>query len=410
MKIKKNKLFLFLPILYILGYWRLLPSLSVGQFFVKTIIGLAGLLFLLLKNGVRRSPYMSFAKKYLLLYGLALIVGVTITWMNYRYTLSDLVLAVYPYTYAFLAFPIIYCFIKDNGYERYTSQLIDIAVVLLLIKTVVWFLYNYLGIELFPRLLFEFSAWTRSGMQRMFSGFLVGIILSFSFTHGFYFEKRMKYKFMFAFIAFFLIFETQYRYQIASAGISVLFMYFYGSKSSQQKMNKFFLLVPILLIVYSCGAFDKLIESFAVTGSYGNSTSARLLALNSFWNQMTNRKAFLGLGLLVDSNFLAESILKYEYGVYYLEDLGIVGGFFRFGILSILQYGFLFVGAVKVCIKTLKNHNRRNSIFIIGVTSYMIISCLALNIFDGQRAFDVPVYIALISYINGIITYKERGD
>ena len=164
MKIKKNKLLLFLPILYVFGYWRLLPTISVGQFFVKTIIGLSGLLFFIFKTGIRKSSYMSFAKRYLLVYSLVLITGIIITWINYRYTLSDLVLAVYPYTYAFLAFPIIYCFIKDKGYERYTSQLIDIAVVLLLIKTALWFLYNFIGIEMFPRLLFEFSAWTRNGM------------------------------------------------------------------------------------------------------------------------------------------------------------------------------------------------------------------------------------------------------
>ena len=31
-----------------------------------------------------------------------------------------------------------------------------------------------------------------------------------------------------------------------------------------------------------------------------------------------------------------------------------------------------------------------------------MLSCLAMNIFDGQRAFDVPFYLSIFSYVSGL--------
>ena len=92
---------------------------------------------------------------------------------------------VYIYFWLFLFYPIIYILVCNNGKKRLIYAICGWTIVALLLKTMVWLLYNYLHKDVMHYLLFEFgSEWIRNGFQRIpatcFSGVLVcGMLYAF---------------------------------------------------------------------------------------------------------------------------------------------------------------------------------------------------------------------------------------
>ena len=78
------------------------------------------------------------------------------------------------------------------------------------------------------------------------------------------------------------------------------------------------------------------------------------------------------------------------------------------GLLAFWTYGYFVYLAIGSSFRILKDGNSRGTaVLVISAVSYALLSCLAMNIFDGQRAFDVPFYLALFSYAYGCAQKKE---
>lgn len=101
-----------------------------------------------------------------------------------------------------------------------------------------------------------------------------------------------------------------------------------------------------------------------------------------------------------------------QWSIYYLDDLGMLGTFVQIGLFTIVTHIFLFIKAVQVTIKCFKQENKDYLLYSLGLTIYLIGSCLLLNIFDKQRIFDVPVYLAIYSFldarVSGIFSNKKH--
>lgn len=282
---------------------------------------------------------------------------------------------------------------------------------LLGIKFITWYLYNFKGMTVFSGLLFQYSeGWTRNGFMRMDTGALFGIVLCVTLYYCFV-KKQLLYWLVLAFLYIYLIFVTQYRFQLIVTIVLTAYGYYCSTDSHRKKNIKLMAISFIIIAFVLFGGLDYILNLFSLNGMDGGSTAARLLTIDHYWSLIKEKNAILGVGFLSAYTNKAFSILRRsDTDRFWLEDLGILGGIFTFGILSLLLYGKLFFDSMK---RTFASHRIRK---IEGgddclkkcVVVYMILSCILLNIFDAQRMWCMPFYLSVIYFVqNSLKTQKQ---
>ncbi|MEO5298276.1 hypothetical protein [Enterococcus cecorum] len=94
-------------------------------------------------------------------------------------------------------------------------------------------------------------------------------------------------------------------------------------------------------------------------------------------------------------------MMRNPWSIYYLDDLGLLGTFFQMGIFILVTHGYLFYKTINVTLRSFKYADKQDFLFLLGLTIYIIVSNILLNTFDIQRLFDLPFYLAIISYYDG---------
>lgn len=398
-----------------LGYPLLTKNEVLGNNVIRYIVSLLGLVMAIYvsittEGDEELGPYFSKLRRYLA--GYIPIVVFTTLWtaVFYDYSLDTILRVITPYTYIFFAYPLIFIFKRDGGPLRLLKVVALLVVGILICKAISWYCYNYSGKLVFERLLFEYEDWFRGGLQRVNAGFLIGILLAVAMCSIVDRRARILQIVILAGLVFFTLYVSAYRYQMLSVIAACVFgLFFVSHRSGIGLLQRTVIIIVIALIVtsnYSQAFFD----TFSTTNSVmSQSTQIRIDNVLHYWNILTNNCSVLGLGLLTSSNSQAAAMMTYGVNhVYWLEDIGILGEFFRFGLLAFWTYGYFVYLAIASPFRILKDGDSRGTaVLVISAASYALLSCLAMNIFDGQRAFDVPFYLALFSYVYGCAQKKE---
>ena len=214
-------------------------------------------------------------------------------------------------------------------------------------------------------------------------------------------KKQLFYWIMLAFIYFYLIFVTQFRFQIIVSIVITVYCYYYASNSSKKKAIRLMIISLAIIIFILSGGLDYLLGLFSLNGAEKGSTEARLLTIEHYWSLIKRKNAILGVGFLSSYTSKAFDILRRsDTDRFWLEDLGILGGFFTFGVMALALYGKLFSVSIKKVIDPCSDRmtNYESCIFVKSIVLYMIISCVLLNIFDAQRIWGVPFYLSIIFF------------
>ena len=246
----------------------------------------------------------------------------------------------------------------------------------------------------------------------MDTGALFGIVLCVTLYYCFV-KKQLLYWLVLAFLYVYLIFVTQYRFQIIVTIILTAYGYYCSTDSNRKKNIKLMAISIIIIAFVLFGGLDYLLNLFSLNSKDGGSTAARLLTIDHYWSLIKEKDAILGVGFLSAYTNKAFSILRRsDIDRFWLEDIGILGGIFTFGILSLLLYGKLFFDSIK---RTFASHRIRK---IEGgddclkkcVVVYMILSCTLLNIFDAQRMWCMPFYLSIVYFAqNSQKTINRKG-
>ncbi len=372
----------------------------------------AVLVLLMTRNHPEIKAYFRTAAFYLILYVPIIMFSALFTKLSYDYSTKSLLYVVIPYLYIFFCFSIIYVFYKAGQTEDFSRTISRIVLVILFIKTLCWVLYTFFEIELFPNLLFEYEGWTRDGQIRLDTGYLFSFAFSFYISLSIKSKKKLVPLMALLFLFLFMAIISKGRFQLATMVFTAAIAFVFLARTSTKARNTVLLLGVAAMVFVCSGAFEKVLYSFSLSSQYGSSTEARLQTISHFWDLMIDRKAILGLGLLDTSNPAAFALLYKAttyWGatvLYYLTDIGILGGFFTFGLLSIPLYGTLFFFGIRTCIRAFRQRTEGYEL-LVPLIVYMITSCLLLNIFDLSRALDVPFYLAVISYMDAKTKIKE---
>ena len=398
-----------------LRYLLLLPaSWQLGAWFERGVVACAGvvLAFLTLLVGGKNNNFIKHCKwlfRYLIPLGIVLLFSTIYTAYLYNYSLHNIVLALIPYTYVLFAIPLIYIFYQDRTIFRFLWIVAILQLIILVCKSFGWYFYNFkVGNTFFQALTLEFDDWSRNGLQRVECGQLFSLTLMLTVYYGFKQGIRMRYMFILAGMLLYLIFIFQVRFQTTVSIISIFIMLYFMYNKKKLRWQMRMLLIVALIIILGSGVIGWLLESASSVGVYAGSSTARISTMEHYFGIMAEKRSFLGLGLLQASNQQAAQIIyKNAWSNYYLDDIGIFGGIVRFGILSVIVYGWLFVLSLKTCWRCYKNQNYKYLPFLLGMSVYMIISCIILNFYDWQRSYALAFYLAIISFIDEQLRIKE---
>lgn len=408
------KVIIYIVTLYILGFDKIiaLPGNSFAYDILIAMLGIILALYVIEKscsNQNLRTQCESLSN-YLKIYLIIILIAMTCSMIAYRYSLTQLLIITRKYFYVFYAYPIMYIFSIDEDIFKFTNRIYWISLLLLVIKASVWYLYNFKGITVFYDLLFQYSEdWTRNGFMRMDAGALFGITLCLTLYYCLA-KKQLFYWIILVFLYLYLIFITQFRFQIIVSVILTVYCYYRATDSRKKKTVRLMIISLVIIMFILLGGLDYVLNLFSVSGAQGSSTEARLLTIDHYWNFMKKKNAIWGVGFLSTYTSEAFDILrKSDTDRFWLEDLGILGGFFTFGVMSLLLYGELFYNSIKKVVFSRNNRiiNYELDVFAKCIVVYMMLSCVLLNIFDAQRIWGVPFYLSIIFFYKENLSKKQ---
>ena len=409
------KVILFVVAMFMLEYFNMFfPSISVSVSRItlgSTAILLALITLLFSANNPTMKHQLRFANLFFMLYIPVVLVSAVLSFVWYKYSFSSILPVCAPFFYPLYAYPLIYIFSWDNTYEKYLKKIVALVLIMLALKAFSWYMYNYRGTVFFSNLLFKHDeGWVRNGMLRVDTGALYGIALCY-LLFIFFARKKHRGALLAGGMILFAVFITQYRYLEIVIILVGLIIYLTSSVSDKKKLIRILILSALVLVFIAVGGLDAILSSFSVDNSEtGSSTSARIETIDFFWSLMNGTRFFFGFGYLSTySTTAVELITRSATEVYWLEDIGILGGFYMFGLMSLLIYLPLFYRSVKACAVSVKN-KCSDKAFLSAIVGYMLISCIMLNIFDRQRVFDTAFYISLISFISANDELSIQND
>lgn len=405
---------------FMVGVPLLFPIEIIGSSAQRIIIILVSILLcipILSDKNTELKREFKFLNQYFFLYILVIIIMVYFSRMTYGYSWDQLVKGILlEYLLPIAAFPIIFIFHTDNSIKGFLSLVSKIVLFMLFIRMFSWVMYNFRGQIYFSRLLFQYEEWIRDGFQRIESGMLYGITLVFVAVQSL--NNRMKgliYKCLLAFMILFLLVVTRVRFQTFISVLTVGAIYsFYKTKTKGGFLLKTLLFICLFgMLIFNSQLLETFVDKISTSGQYGASTAVRFQGVDHYLSVMAQKNAYFGLGFLLKGNYAVNTLMaRNQWSIYYLDDLGMLGTFVQIGLFTIVTHIFLFIKAVQVTIKCFKQENKDYLLYSLGLTIYLIGSCLLLNIFDKQRIFDVPVYLAIYSFldarVSGIFSNKKH--
>ncbi|MGT2927598.1 hypothetical protein [Streptococcus danieliae] len=397
-----------LAVLFMLGFFRLFNMSIIGVYTQQLII-VAFSTFMCLHGVLIQDPFLrkenAFLNRYFIFYSIFLLMVGSYSSSKYGYTVEMMFKQFYlPYLLPFSAYGLIFIFHKDRSLVPFLSLVSKIVIFMLGMRMLSWGLYSYGGILIFPNLLFQYEGWIRDGFQRVEAGMLFGIALSYLTVQAM--EKNIRglvYKLLLIFMVIFLLLVTRVRFQSILAIVSIVAPFIIARSESRGSLilKIMSLSLGMILLFFNYQSIVHFLSELIGDGAYAASSTVRLDGINHYFSLMVQEKAYFGLGYLNPSNPIVGILMaRNAWSIYYIDDLGLLGSVVQFGLFTIVTHLLLFIQAIKVLFKSRKISDTSYFAFLLSLTIYMIGSQILLNMFDKQRIFDVPFYLATYSFLD----------
>lgn len=289
---------------------------------------------------------------------------------------------------------------SNDKFKKIYIMLIIITLFTLFAKTYSWFLINYRGIIIFPNLLYEYGTlWKREGLYRYTStatGSLCFTLISFDFLilsrRNDLFKKIVDICLLIFIILFdFFIYQSRAECIICISTFAVMFLL-----KKQYKLDKMFLKIVIIVFVaialLCTGILGKVYASFSPDALNGGTTRLRLEAFKHYFYYFKKNPIF-GIGFLDNTNNYLLTIRNGILGNLYLDDLGVIGFIFQFGLMGLVILSIIYSRMVSIF------YHEKNADFKVLLGGLIILFTM-MNImsacpFDSQRMIMVPFLLAI---------------
>lgn len=294
------------------------------------------------------------------------------------------------------------CVLRD-GNPNFLRNIARLGLFALLLKNLVWLLYNFAHIKMFPGYFFS-DTWFRTfagvSLLRMQGTFLDAFTFSYYCSDVFSkLKNSRKIKSILAAI-YVLLFNIAI-YQSRAVYIAMIFslvawITIIMFKSYSKLRNVFFVIVAIILIALVFkDQIASIISSFDATtkSDTSGSTLMRQYALqyySSLWHQ---HNLWLGMGL---------SKLEGTFNIYYnvyLADIGLAAYLFEYGFVGMFFFSLpLLVGLGYVISKKIDTTRRVVNTCILLLFD-LLIQQISLNMYWVGLVGIVPIYMGMLLFL-----------
>ncbi|MDM0979081.1 hypothetical protein QTJ05_14230 [Clostridium perfringens] len=273
---------------------------------------------------------------------------------------------------------------------------INISLVLSIILIIQFVLYEKSGIAF---LKINVGSVKRFGEVRISEGahaVALGIILSFSEiikSRKILLESNIKniLNLILGFIE--IIFIAKTRSILVILIISIIFMLLYHSKGISERIKIIFMIIISSIILMN----SNIVKKYDNLDSEEKwSTIARKGAIEYYLDQVVEKPLF-GVGIINPS----ESIEMHYYargplGIYYRDDVGIIGFLNAFGLVGLIWYISLVYKILKIISVNIKKGCIRKNIQIIGLGMFLSACSFTIIFTDPQRIYLLPFVLYMI--------------
>ncbi len=336
---------------------------------------------------------------YTIFFLLAISIELIVSFFKYplqNVNISNLISSSFYLFIPLLYMPLLYVFEKSDGYEGILNILSYIAVTwfIILIFQVIW--YEAGG---------NFFLKNISGNVRFFTirikiGNINTFLIFYSVRQLLMHKKQNRlidYLVVILGISSLCLIQ-QTRTVIIATIVAVVFMIMANIKSSSNYVIGIGIVVLIMGGICAVGIFDTFVRSFSLNGNEGFSTLNRLNEYSYYWKLFWKNKVF-GFGFIppwrTNPYYNIRAGIS---GVYFTDDVGIVGMLAQFGLLSTFFFVGWFCNVVARIIKHYRKHESSNYLLSVGLTVFVFISMVSVFVMDQQRIIFMAFYIAIIEY------------
>ncbi len=302
--------------------------------------------------------------------------------------------------------------LKEKNFQ-FLKNIAYLGLVILIVKFLVWFLYNYFSLLIAPGYFRLGLGWQRSIGGKVFTRMDGTFLDPFTFLY-FYIKFRNSEKnsdriycaIPILFCLFYEYFVYQSRSNVLYFILTIFITELFLSLKSRNKTLSIgvFLLISSLLFII----FKDYIVSFLNTfnpndtmNAYSNSSAARIFEINYFGNLWKSSNIFTGFGLINDTNIVGNSHL-------YISDIGILGYLFEYGYIGFFIFIFPFLLGLVILIKNKISRNNIVESLLVMLNIYLIIGQVNLNPYWYTSAMLMPIFIGLLLYFENEANLKSN--
>lgn len=303
--------------------------------------------------------------------------------------------------------PFMYIIHAFGGYDRLLKDILAMTLVFMTIKTLRAFLYNFTGITVLNAMSYSL----RHGRMRMSLNAFGGIVFIFCVYKIMELSRKSKeyYYYLAAtlFIFFYEIYINMTRMYIISFFVTFAVMVFVKRRPKGARLFVIILLFIAVAVLAATGVIGAFLETFSESNEeFGASTLGRSYSM-SYFSEVANSQPVFGLSFLVPDTPLRTNLFFSSTGTAYLDDLGIVNMYFRYGILGIILTVLIFGRMIYCAVMALIAKSQR-AVIIVGIITFIALTCVSLCVFDGQRILTVPLYWAILEYEYYVCANQQR--
>lgn len=400
MKIKlKNKVSMAIVIYVILTFrfWYIIKLPIDNKSWTYLLWAIAVVLYIYFLKGKQKiEGHYPFIRIYFtyILFAELIICGYSI--LKYDETVADMYICAGSYFVLLITYMVLMIFEK-KGMEYLLDSIFLVFMIFVILVIIHSLIANHSAINLFY---FEDKG-SKTDNVRISLGPLAGLSIIYM-MYNFLIGRQKKKMMISMLISFFALFysETTRANEVAICA-SVFIMWIFYKKNSDKRVIKYIIACFLMIIFFNSQLFSNVLNTFSVDASVNSSYMSTLARYNAieYFSSYVKSNPIMGMGWIRPKTIELTQIWSGPRGVYFFDDLGFLGQFFRQGILGALIYLVLIFRMVYVYVHIKSKDLHRQKIILMGIITYSIATMVSLNMFDGVRVLAVPFYIAITEYI-----------
>lgn len=324
-----------------------------------------------------------FIKYYSIVVAVSIFCCVMYTQIHYDQNITASLHAARPYLLLLLVIPIGYVLDQVEEWDYFLKIINTFSVIWLIIVIVQYIVHGISG-KVFIQGYFQSNITMRNGHIRIALWPYCHFMMIYNAYLAIFKNSRKAIVFLILGLGG-LIFVEQTRAAEAVVLSIIMLCWLLSRDTDSKRIVAVLILSVAVVLAFSLGVDEMIMESFSTEGEKAGSTIARLYAIGYYWDCFKQNPLF-GFSLINDS-----TIENGPLGLAWISDVGIIGQLAKLGLFIIPIYFPIIFYLIRMIL--CKELSREIRIIIFLSLAYILFTSGSLMILDGDRAIMAPIII-----------------